>query len=119
MLIHTASVVFHNAGPVEASGAAAYDKRGLCVACIVTWGRAGHEQFARILHTQIDGDDDLAPFVRAASHGAFRSDPTLSADFARLATVAQRGAWSPAGRLASLILLLRSWQVAWRARHTF
>lgn len=121
MIARTARIAFHRAGPLIAAGAAAFDKRGLCVACIVTWRRHGEKPgYARISHFQIEESEDLVRFVQAASQGLFRSNPALAADYDRIETLFQRGPRSPASFAARTVLFFHSCRInlrLWRERH--
>lgn len=113
MIARTARIVFHRNGSLIAAGAVAHDKRGLCVACIVTWRQSGGVTgYVRIDPTGIDDEQDLFRFMRAASEGALRSDMALAADYDRIETLSKHGFHAPAGMAAALALHIRSQRIA-------
>jgi hypothetical protein len=108
MLAHTAHVTIIGTGPLRASGIAAYDRRGLCVECIVRWRCTSSDRFgyARLIPACVDGTDDVARFASVAAGGRLRSTPGLARRFRALDTLAARGIASGRGLWAALSLLL-------------
>lgn len=106
MLARTAHITTIGTGPLRASGIAAYDRRGLCVECIVRW-RSGSDCFgyARLIPACVDGADDVARFASVAAEGHLRSTPGLARRFRALDALATRGIASGRGLWAALSLL--------------
>lgn len=110
MLARTAHVTAIGTEPLRVFGIAAYDRRGLCVECIVQWRYPGSDCFgyARLIPTCVDSADDVARFASVAAGGRLRSTPGLARRFRALDALATRGIASGRGLWAALSLLLPS-----------
>lgn len=108
MLARTAHITTIGTGPTRTSGIAAYDRRGLCVECIVRWRCPGSNRFgyARLIPACVDSTDDVARFASVAAGGRLRSTPGLARRFRALDALATQGIASGRGLWAALSLLL-------------